>query len=86
MQQFVKFTPTFSPHIKASEHCASCHDLKTPYTDEAGTPLSSDKASEFPEQMAYSEWKHSDFSKTQTCQQCHMKRANGVIIASQIPY
>ncbi|MEQ1636525.1 MAG: multiheme c-type cytochrome [Methylococcales bacterium] len=85
MQQFVKFTPTFSPHIKASEHCASCHDLKTPYTDEAGTPLSNDKASEFPEQMAYSEWKHSDFSKTQTCQQCHMKRANGVIIASQIP-
>lgn len=85
MQQFVKFTPTFSAHIKASEHCGSCHDLKTPYTDETGKPLSTDKISEFPEQMAYSEWKYSDFVKTQSCQQCHMKRANGVIIASQIP-
>lgn len=85
MQDFVKFTPTFSPHIKTSEHCASCHDLKTPYTDESGKALSTDKASEFPEQMAYSEWQHSDFSKTTSCQQCHMKRANGVIIAAQVP-
>lgn len=85
MQQNVKFTPTFSPHIQASEHCASCHDLKTPYTDATGKVLSSDKTSEFPEQMAYSEWQHSSYANTQSCQQCHMKRANGVVIASQVP-
>lgn len=84
MQQFVKYTPTFSAHIKASELCASCHDLKTPYTDETGKVLSSDKKSEFPEQMAYSEWLHSDFAQSKSCQQCHMQRANGVIIASQV--
>ena len=54
MQQFVKFTPTFSAHIKASEHCASCHDLKTPITDDNGKVISTGVNDEFPEQMAYS--------------------------------
>ncbi len=83
MQNFTGFTPVFSEHIKASELCASCHDLTTPYTDEQGTVLTKTKEDEFPEQMPYSEWLHSEFAKTKSCQQCHMPRANGVIIASR---
>lgn len=85
MQQFVQYTPTYSAHIKASEHCGSCHDLKTPYTDAMGKVLSTDKASEFPEQMVYSEWQQSGFANSQSCQQCHMKRSKGVVIAAQVP-
>jgi hypothetical protein len=83
MRNFVSFTPTFSEHIKSSELCASCHDLSTPYTDENGTVLSTNTEDEFPEQMPYSEWKHSQFSGTKSCQQCHMERSNGVVIASR---
>ena len=83
MQSFANFTPVYSEHIKTSELCASCHDLTTPYTDENGTVLSQTVEDEFPEQMPYSEWLHSDFSQTKTCQQCHMERADGVAIASR---
>jgi len=83
MQSFANFTPTYSEHIKTSELCASCHDLTTPYTDENGTVLSQTVEDEFPEQMPYSEWLHSDFVKTKSCQQCHMERADGVAIASR---
>lgn len=83
MQNFANFTPVFSEHIKSSEHCASCHDLTTPYTDELGNILSTNTEDEFPEQMPYSEWLHSDYSATDSCQQCHMQRSDGVIIASQ---
>ena len=86
MQEFANFTPTYSPHIKASEFCASCHDLKTPYTDEAGNVLSTGLADQFPEQMPYSEWLHSDYAEQKSCQQCHMKRSNDVIIAAQPPH
>lgn len=83
MQNFANFTPVYSEHIKSSELCASCHDLTTPYTDEQGNILSTNAENEFPEQMPYSEWLHSDFSATDSCQQCHMPRSNGVTIASQ---
>ncbi|WP_428353889.1 multiheme c-type cytochrome [Methyloprofundus sp.] len=83
MQNFANFTPVYSEHIKSSELCASCHDLTTPYTDAQGNILSSSTADEFPEQMPYSEWLHSDYVATDSCQQCHMPRANGVVIASQ---
>lgn len=85
MQSFANFTPVFSEHIKSSEHCASCHDLTTPYTNGQGVILSTGKEDEFAEQMPYSEWLHSDFATTKSCQQCHMQRANGVKIASQPP-
>lgn len=55
MQSFANFTPVYSKHIKSSEHCASCHDLTTPYTNEQGEILSTGKEDEFPEQMPYSE-------------------------------
>ncbi|MCK5356590.1 MAG: hypothetical protein KAJ63_15850, partial [Methyloprofundus sp.] len=85
MQNFANFTPVYSKHIKSSELCASCHDLTTPYTDEHGNILSSSTEDEFPEQMPYSEWLHSDFSESHSCQQCHMQRSSGVVIASQPP-
>lgn len=78
------YTPTYSAHIKSSKICATCHNLKTPYVDEYGTVLSTTPESEFPEQMPYSEWEHSSYATTnpQSCQQCHMPRANGVKIST----
>jgi len=78
------YTPTYSAHVKESKLCATCHNLKTPYVDEFGTVLSTTPESEFPEQMPYSEWEHSDYNgggNPKTCQQCHMSRANGVPIS-----
>ncbi|MCK5478018.1 MAG: hypothetical protein KAI44_03795 [Methylococcales bacterium] len=77
------FTPMYSLHTKESEMCATCHNVKTPYVDEAGTVLTTTLESEFPEQMPYSEWLHSDYVSTNSCQSCHMERANGVPISNR---
>ena len=84
MQNFAQFTPVYSEHIKSSKLCASCHELTTPYTDENGTIISG-KDDQFPEQTPYSEWLYSNFSEFGSCQQCHMERSSGVVIASQPP-
>ena len=76
------YTPTYSAHIKQSELCATCHNLKTPFVDEAGNILSQTPEEEFPEQMPYTEWLHSDYSTQQSCQDCHMSRTDGVVMAS----
>lgn len=79
------YTPTYSPHVKSSKLCATCHNLKTPYVDESGNVLSTTPESEFPEQMPYTEWEHSSYASTnpKSCQQCHMSRANGVPISNR---
>jgi hypothetical protein len=79
------YTPTYSAHVKESKLCASCHNLKTPYVDSFGNVLSTTPESEFPEQMPYSEWEHSSYatSNPQSCQQCHMSRADGVAISNR---
>jgi len=77
------YTPEYSPHVKKSELCATCHNLKTPFTDDAGNVLSSTPESEFPEQMPYSEWLASDYAATTSCQQCHMARTDGVSISTR---
>ncbi len=77
------YTPVYSIHTKESEMCATCHNLKTPYVDESGTVISTTPESEFPEQMPYSEWLHSDYAQTNSCQSCHMARANGVAISNR---
>lgn len=82
MQQFANFTPIYSEHVTQSEFCASCHELITHYTDEEGNIIS-DETNGFPEQTPYSEWKYSDFGEFGSCQQCHMERSSGVVIASQ---
>ncbi|QCW84956.1 hypothetical protein EQU24_20980 [Methylotuvimicrobium buryatense] len=79
------YTPVYSEHVKSSKLCGTCHNLKTPFVDESGTILSTTPESEFPEQMPYSEWEHSDFASVtpRSCQQCHMSRVNGVPISNR---
>jgi hypothetical protein len=79
------YTPTGSSHMESSKLCSTCHNLKTPFVDQSGNLLSTTPESEFPEQMPYSEWEHSDHAKTatlKTCQNCHMPLSNGVKIAT----
>jgi len=80
------YWPVFSPHIKKSELCASCHNLKTPFVDENGELLATTPEQEFPEQMPYSEWLHSDYANIASCQDCHMTRTNGVVISQAPPW
>lgn len=77
------YTPVFSAHIKQSELCATCHNLKTPFVDENGVILSQTPEEEFPEQMPYTEWLNSDYATQQSCQDCHMSRTDGVVMASR---
>lgn len=77
------YTPMYSLHTKESEMCATCHNVKTPFVDDLGTVISTTPESEFPEQMPYTEWLHSDYAGTNSCQSCHMERANGVQISNR---
>ena len=61
------FKPTEGAHIRQSELCATCHTLITHTLSPKGEVLG-----EFPEQMPYQEWLHSDFKETRSCQACHM--------------
>ncbi|MEJ2500678.1 MAG: multiheme c-type cytochrome [Campylobacterales bacterium] len=86
MRNNIDYDIHYSDHIKDSKLCATCHNLKTPYVDENGNVLSTTPESEFPEQMPYSEWEHSDYADTQSCQDCHMQRTDGVVMASRPPW
>ncbi len=75
------FVPTYGPHMDSAEHCATCHNLYTPYVDARGNVLG-----EFPEQTPYTEWQHSSFSTDATsCQSCHMPQAQGGVVISTVP-
>lgn len=81
MQMHTGYVPEFGEHTNAAELCATCHNLMTPYVDAAGKI-----AGEFPEQMPYTEWQASAFSKGGvTCQACHMPKAQGGVIISPMP-
>lgn len=81
MQASVGFKPEFGSHVGTAEHCATCHNLSTPYVDDAGNVLG-----EFPEQTPYTEWQHSTFGKSnQSCQGCHMPQAQGGVRISITP-
>jgi hypothetical protein len=67
MRSATGFKPATSTHIQQSEMCATCHTLYTHALDKSGQPLG-----EFPEQMPYQEWLHSEFRTSQSCQACHM--------------
>ncbi|CAA6828239.1 MAG: Unknown protein [uncultured Thiotrichaceae bacterium] len=70
------FTPVASDHMSKSALCGSCHDVTTPVVTVGGTVT----GDSFPEQMVYSEWKNSAYAEAgteQSCQSCHMPRANG---------
>jgi hypothetical protein len=88
MRNNVQFTPKFGAHTSSSETCATCHDLKTPFVDADGLVASTTQESEFPEQMPFTEWQHSDYriggSKQASCQSCHMPKITGTVpIASK---
>lgn len=72
MQGTSGFVPVQSPHMEASEVCATCHTLYTPYLDASGQI-----AGEFPEQTPYLEWQASSFGDKIPCQACHMPVASG---------
>jgi len=55
------YTPTYSAHVSDSALCATCHNLKTPFVDSNGDVVPGSPESEFPGQMAYTEWQNSIF-------------------------
>ena len=61
------FQPQKSGHIQKSELCATCHTLFTPAVDGSGNEIG-----QFAEQTPYLEWKHSAYTATKACQDCHM--------------
>ena len=72
-----KFIPKQSPHVDQAELCATCHTLFTPSIDE-----NDEIVGEFPEQVPYLEWLHSEYRETHACQDCHMPPAEGGVILS----
>jgi len=69
------FIPQQAIHIRDSALCGSCHTLITTVRGPGGKPMG-----EFPEQMPYQEWQHSDYNKKQSCQNCHMPQ-----VAEEVP-
>ena len=67
MRSATGLQPTASTHIQRSEVCATCHTLYTHALNGSG-----EATSEFPEQVPYQEWLHSEFRDSQSCQSCHM--------------
>jgi hypothetical protein len=67
MRSATGLLPTESTHVQRSEVCATCHTLYTHSINAAGETIA-----EFPEQMPYQEWLHSEYRETQSCQSCHM--------------
>jgi hypothetical protein len=84
MQSSVGYLPVHGPHIEEAGLCATCHTLFTPTLDAQG-----DVVGEFPEQVPFLEWEHSDFGdgvgEDRTCQGCHMPVAGGAVASSIVP-
>jgi hypothetical protein len=66
------FRPMEAAHIRDSALCATCHTLYTKSLDKNGKVLG-----EFPEQMPYQEWLHSEYRNKTSCQACHMPAVQG---------
>ena len=96
MQKAIGFKPEYGPHTNDSALCATCHTLSTPFVDGQGNVVG-----EFPEQMIYLEWQHSEYGRNaanryeigenpgqgKICQECHMPHSEegGVYIARWAP-
>jgi hypothetical protein len=72
MQSASLFRPTQATHIQQSEMCATCHTLYTHSLSPDGEVVG-----ELPEQVPYLEWRHSGYTKTHSCQTCHMPVVEG---------
>ena len=81
MRNQVGFTPAMSVHVSRSAVCATCHNLSTPVLDAQGN----DTQQVFPEQSVYTEWEHSDFADSTSCQDCHMPLAAGDAVIATRP-
>ena len=72
MVSLTNYTPQYSLHVKESELCATCHNLKAPFVDENGKILSTPDT-EFVEIATYTEWLQSAYPAQNTqCQTHHM--------------
>lgn len=71
------YVPVYSEHVERSALCGTCHTLYTPYLNDAGEIVG-----EFPEQTSYLEWLYSDYVESESCQDCHMPRAEGGALLS----
>ncbi|MDO8834166.1 MAG: hypothetical protein Q7V01_01145 [Vicinamibacterales bacterium] len=67
MRSSTGFEPAKATHLAESDMCGSCHTLFTTSLGPNGEALG-----EFPEQMPYLEWQHSEYRTTKSCQACHM--------------
>jgi hypothetical protein len=67
MHSSSEFRPMKGAHVQKSELCATCHTLYTNARDASGKIVG-----RLPEQVPFLEWKHSDYSRDQSCQSCHM--------------
>jgi hypothetical protein len=75
MQSSTKgFVPQQAIHIRDSALCGSCHTLITTVRGPGGKAMG-----QFPEQMPYQEWQHSDYNKKQSCQSCHMPQVSEAV-------
>lgn len=87
MRRETGITPKYSSHMDDSALCGTCHNLKTPVVAGDGVLVTDETGHEFPEQAVYSEWEQSDFAddglNPQSCQDCHMKSADGVRMATR---
>ncbi len=68
-----------SDHMRDAGLCGSCHTLYTTTLGPDGKPTG-----QFPEQMPYLEWEHSDYRDKQTCQQCHMPAVGEPVAVASI--
>ncbi len=81
MATWVNYVPVYSPHVKTSEICATCHTLFTPTVDNQGNIIG-----EQPEQTPYLEWRNSVYPAANTeCQTCHMPALQTPITISNRP-
>jgi hypothetical protein len=81
MQASTGFVPVHGPQMEQSEHCATCHNLYTPYVDADGVVLG-----EFPEQTPYTEWQYSSYGAAKmSCQGCHMPTTDGSVVIATVP-
>lgn len=73
------YVPNEAAHIRDAGLCGSCHTLYTKAIGPGGKQVGV-----LPEQMPFLEWQHSDYVKTQTCQECHMPRVNEPVQVSSV--
>ncbi len=67
MRSALGAVPSRGDQVRRSELCATCHTLYTHTLD-----AQHHEVGQFPEQVPYLEWLHSDYRDRQSCQSCHM--------------